>query len=327
MIIASIYALLAAAAWGTSDFISLIPSRKVGYYITATFLQTIGFAEVLVYVLVTNPSQMSIFISHPALSVVGILVGVFAYLSILFLLRGFTIGAMSIVSPISATYPVITILLSIAFLGATLEGVQTLGIALLLTGIIMAGIRLSELRKPKPLVSSNQDPSVNLPDIVQSSSVVDKQNSQGSSSNGRIVRGVIPAMGTAICAGLVFFGLGFVTPVFGSLPPVILVKGTATGLSFALLGTFKQKFHIPRNRTIFFLVIIGALDSLGLIFFNLGVLVAGSNLPIVVTISSMGTILTVLLANIFYKERLDKIQYLGIAILLIGLSIVLYFST
>ncbi len=328
MILGAIFGLLAAASWGASDFVSLVPSRRIGYYLTASFLQLVGLVEVSAYVFIVNPSILSLAVSNPRILLVNFLVGILGFLSILFLLRGFLKGVMSIVSPIASTYPVFTIILSVLFLSATVGGIQAVGIALLLTGIILAGFKVSELRKagvlPDPGAPSSP---VNLSNLGNPATALEKPSRFGLGSPHKwITKGVGSALGTALCAGFVFFGLGFVTPVFGSILPVFVIKGAATGASFALLIPLKQKFQVPNGRTMILLIFVGALDALGLIFFNLGILTAGASFPIVVTISSLGTVLTIILANVFYKERLDQIQYFGILVLLVGLSTVLYFS-
>ena len=326
MIISSIYALLAAGSWGVADFVSLVPSRRIGYYLTACFLQLVGFVEVSVYVLFVNPSALSLASSFPKLFIVTIVVGILGFMSILFLLRGFSKGVMSVVSPISSTYPVITILLSVIFLSATLSGIEALGIAALLTGIVLAGIKISELRRPR----TNFDlpsPSGGFSNPKPFAALQKTGSSESGSSNKWITKGVGSALGTSLCAGVLFFGLGFVTPSLGYILPVIVMKGAASLASIALLSPLKQKFQVPEMKLTLLLVGLGVLDAMGLIFFNLGIFTAGSSLPIVVTISSMGTVLTIILARTFYKEKLDLIQYLGIVVLLAGLSVVLYFSS
>jgi len=132
-------------------------------------------------------------------------------------------------------------------------------------------------------------------------------------------------LGALLCAGIGLFGLGVVASVLGSILSVVVLKLSETIAAFIFFLVVSKKFVKPSRRTWGWLILIGASDAGGFATYNIGVLTAGSSLPIVVTLSSLLGVVTVLLARIFYKERLEKIQTLGIVIIFVAVAAILYF--
>jgi drug/metabolite transporter (DMT)-like permease len=64
---------------------------------------------------------------------------------------------------------------------------------------------------------------------------------------------------------------------------------------------------------------------MGFITFNLGLLSADNSLPIVVTLSGMVGVVTIELARIFYHEKLEPVQLLGVLIIFVGVGTVSYY--
>jgi drug/metabolite transporter (DMT)-like permease len=323
----AVFGLLTAACWGLSDFLSRRPARRIGYYLTASYLQLVGLTEISAYVLVLAPASLSKLGSNGPVLAANLLIGVATFFSLTFLLRGFSRGNMSIVSPVASTYPVITIFLSALFLGETVAGIQAFGVAVLLGGIILAGINLRELRgKPALAVAQSEAPLAASSSADGTLAKTALSPTAGPQSSSRwFTRGLGSAVSSCVLSGVLLFGLGFVTPAFGSALTVLVIRVASTAASFALIKPLGQKFQLPNLRVVPWIVVVGSLDLLGLVLFNLGILSAGNSLPIVTTISGMATVLTIILAGGLYREKLDAIQYVGVTVLLLGLALVLYF--
>ena len=103
--------LLTALSWGSADFLARFATRKIGTFRTMLYMQLTGF------LLLTAVLHWLGGWGHLADGsgwrpwAWGILVGVLNTFGTLALYRSFEIGKMSIVAPISASYPVLTMLL------------------------------------------------------------------------------------------------------------------------------------------------------------------------------------------------------------------------
>lgn len=67
----------------------------------------------------------------------AVFTGVFGYLGVVFFLFALRTGQVSVVAPLSAVYPVITVALGVALLGESLSGVQIAGAVLALVGVAL----------------------------------------------------------------------------------------------------------------------------------------------------------------------------------------------
>ncbi len=126
---AALLALGGALCWGVGDFFGGLASRRLAVITVLAVSQAIGLAGLLVWVLVAGDAFPGISPLLPA-AAAGIagLVGLGA------LYRGFAVGAMGIVAPISAASPIVVLAVD-ATKGKTPAPLQWLGIALVLTGI------------------------------------------------------------------------------------------------------------------------------------------------------------------------------------------------
>lgn len=96
-ILAAIFALAAAVAWGSGDFTSGTVTRRIGPFHTVLISYTIGMLA-LVIVALARQEQLP-----PAADLVwGALAGISGMVGLGFLLRGFATGRMGIVAPVSA---------------------------------------------------------------------------------------------------------------------------------------------------------------------------------------------------------------------------------
>jgi len=139
----------------------------------------------------------------------------------------------------------------------------------------------------------------------------------------RLATGVGYAIAAFLALGFTYFGLKFVVGGFGAFLPVFLMR-----LMSAIILTggvvLTPKVHSRGNVSSYFLLvtIIGIVDTLGNITYNLGIL--GGAVSVVSTISGLFSAVTVLLAFIVLKERLVAHQIVGLLAILVGVSIIGY---
>jgi drug/metabolite transporter (DMT)-like permease len=127
--VASLLALAAALLWGAGDFLGGIATRRIGVLVVLAVSQSIGLAGVLLWVVIARDPFPGIVQLLPAAA--GGLAGVVGLAA---LYRGFAVGAMGIVAPISAASPLVPLAVDAAH-GIKPGTLQWLGVALVLAGI------------------------------------------------------------------------------------------------------------------------------------------------------------------------------------------------
>jgi drug/metabolite transporter (DMT)-like permease len=128
--VAALLALGGALCWGVGDFFGGLASRRTAVLTVLALSQAIGLAGIVVWVAVSGDAFPGAFELLPAAGA-----GVAGAIGLGALYRGFAIGAIGIVAPISAAAPVVPLAVDGAG-GDVPDALQWLGIALVLTGIV-----------------------------------------------------------------------------------------------------------------------------------------------------------------------------------------------
>jgi drug/metabolite transporter (DMT)-like permease len=136
---AALFALLAAAAWGSGDFTGGLVARRVGPFHTVLISYSVGLF-VLVVVALARLEALP-----PLIDLLwGALAGLFGLAGLGFLLRGFATGRMGIVAPVSAVLAAAIPVVFAAFTEGLPSPLQLSGF-----GLALAGIWL--ISRPEPL--------------------------------------------------------------------------------------------------------------------------------------------------------------------------------
>ena len=135
---ASLLALAAALMWGAGDFFAGIATRRIGVLAVLAISEAIGLAGVAVWVVVAGDPFPGVQELLPAAA--G---GVAGIVGLAALYRGFAVGAMGIVAPISAASPLVPLAVDTAH-GITPGALQWLGVACVVGGIVVLS------REPSP---------------------------------------------------------------------------------------------------------------------------------------------------------------------------------
>jgi drug/metabolite transporter (DMT)-like permease len=134
-LVAVLFGLFVAFGYGVADFLGAKASKKIG---PVTSLTAINIVLVLTY----TPLYLFLPDSGLALTPAGVGFALLGSLllnaaSILFF-KGLAAGPVSIVSPISAAYPLVSALLAVAVFGAHLSGRQLGAIIIIVAGVLTA---------------------------------------------------------------------------------------------------------------------------------------------------------------------------------------------
>ncbi len=128
--------LVAALCWGSTDVAAAIAGRRLGSLRVAAIVQVTTLATLVVLCLIRGSGLPSDPADLAVSAVTGI-VAAGAYLSFFTALR---IGPLSVVSPVVAAYGGLTVILAVLLRGETLTPLQAIGAALATIGVILAGL-------------------------------------------------------------------------------------------------------------------------------------------------------------------------------------------
>jgi drug/metabolite transporter (DMT)-like permease len=287
--------LAGAVFWGGADFAARFSSRRVGAYRTLLYMQLFGFVALSAYLKFTGGfSRVGAHGWHPwAFAVAAGLMNMTASLALYY---SFQVGVMSIVAPVSSSYPALTVMLSLLS-GERLAPVRGAGLAVTLVGVILAA---TSFAAPAP---SGSDPSA------------------PARSKAHVSRGVGWAIFAAVFFGLLFWFLGYyVVPVVGSVVSVWVIR--LTSFSVLALGAVpaRQTIGLPGGRVWWLLAAVGVMDTAAFIANNAGL--ATGQVSVVSVLASLYGAVTVLLSWIFLRERLERTQWLGVALIFVGIVLV-----
>ncbi len=286
--------LAAALSWGFADFLARFATRRIGALRTLFYMQAAGF----VFLTAALPRLGGWGHLHDGSGWApwgwGALAGTLNTCAMFALYRSFEIGKLSIVAPISASYPALTVLLSV-LTGERLTPGRGAGIALTVAGVILASAGAVEAR----------DGSVK--DAPQ-------RPKKGSA-------GILWALFAALVFGVLFWLLGIrVVPRVGGPASVWMIRLTSTLLSAVLVLALRQRVWPPVRASLGNLALLvagmGLLDTAAFVCNNLGVLF--EQVSVVSVLTSLYGAVTVALAAAFLREKLAWWQWTGIALIFGG---------
>jgi drug/metabolite transporter (DMT)-like permease len=285
-----ILGLTGAVCWGMADFAARFASRRVGAYRTLFFMQFFGFLALSAYIKFTGGfSHVAPGWQPWALTVAAGLLNVTASLS---LYHSFEIGVMSIVGPVSSSYPALTVALAVAS-GERIHALRGIGMAVTFIGVILAAMSFA----PK---------------------TSDASNSNSASTGAYLSRGVGWAILAAVGFGFMFWFLGFhVVPLVGDTVSVWVMRLTAL-VSLAVFALpARQNIRPPHGGVWWMLASVGLMDTAAFVANNAGLHIGP--VSVVSVLASLYGAVTVLLSWIFLRERLERSQWLGIVLIFVGI--------
>ena len=294
-----ILGLAAAIFWGAADFLARYSTRMIGTYRTLFFLQFFGLVGLSIYLAVSGEFGrlfQSMFWEAWAWALLAAFLNVFSSLA---LYRAFEVGVLTVVSPIAASSAALAVVFALLS-GETVSVAHGIGIIAALFGVALAATAFSSVKS------------------VQDSKIIDALPQQ---RKGILPRGVALALVASLGYGIIFWVLGFrVTPVLGGIAPVWLIRLTTVWTLALFVVPLKQHIHVPRGSVWWFIAGVGILDTAAYVSFTIGL--TGGQVAIIGVIASLFSAVTVLLAWIFIREKLQWNQWLGIAIIFVAIVLV-----
>lgn len=282
--------LLTALTWGGSDFIARFATRRVGTLRTTLYMQFTGL--VLLTILLPKLGGWGHLADGSGWAPWGwgILAGSLNACSALTFYRSFEVGKMAVVAPLSASYPVLTLLLS-WITGERLTTPRIAGIVFTLLGVaIVAG--------------GEKAPGENSTEAAKESG-----------------KGVGWALLTAIEFGVLFWLLGFrIVPRVGAVQTVWMIRLASTILVVAVTFFAKQPMHLPRGDVRWMALGMGVMDTGAFVLSNRGMQM--EQVAVIGVLGSLYGAVTVGLAAVFLREHVSRWQGAGIAAIFAGIYLI-----
>ena len=312
--LAIILGLTGALCWGGADFAARFASRRVGAYRTLFFMQFFGFIALSVYLKFRGGFFEGIAPGwHPwALAVLAGVINMIASLSLYY---SFQIGVMSIVGPVSSAYPALTVALAIAS-GERITALRGAGLAVTLVGVILAATTFTSA------AASTLNETAAKESATKETGAKDSAAKEtAAKETAHLSKGVGWAILAALGFGVLFWFLGFyVVPAVGPTISVWVIRLTSFSvLALAAIPT-RQSLKLPIGSVWWLLAAVGFLDTAAFVANNAGL--HTGQVSVVSVLASLYGAVTVILAWIFLREKLERSQWFGIILIFAGIVLV-----
>jgi drug/metabolite transporter (DMT)-like permease len=286
-----LFGLLTALSWGSADLFARFASRKIGALRAMLYMQLTGFVLLTIALRWLGGWGHLDGDSGWKPWVWGICVGVLNTCGTLALYRSFEIGKMSIVAPISASYPALTMLLA-ATTGERLTALRLGGFTLILVGV------LTVARGEEIPVSANPVPHATL--------------------GGKPHLGVGWALLSAVTFGVMFWILGIrAVPLLGSAQTVWVIRLTSLALTATAILALRKPIRLPGTEANGWILGMGILDTSAYVLNNYGMRL--EQVSVVSVLSSLYGAVTVGLAATILREKITRIQWVGVVAIFLGI--------
>ena len=282
--------LLTALTWGGSDFLARFATHRIGTLRTMFYMQATG----LVLLSICLPWLGGWGHLHDGSGwqpwAWGLLAGCINACSTLTLYRSFEIGKMAVVAPLSASYPALTVILSLLS-GERLTTARAVGIICTMLGIVM---------------------------VARGEKAPHEDDVEARARSGK---GTGWALCSALGFGVLFWLLGNrIVPRVGAPQTVWMIRLTCVFITGMILLVAKQSFGVPRGPVRWWVWGMGLLDTSAFVVSNRGM--QFEQVAIVSVLGSLYGAVTVGLAAVFLREHVAKWQWAGIATIFAGILLI-----
>lgn len=209
----------------------------------------------------------------------------------LILYKAFAVADVTVASGIICTYPIISTVITVLFLGETVSLLSASFITLLVIGAILIGLDWDKLKLKK----------------------------LGKDS---FIKGLPWALLSLIVHAIYFPALGNLTASGQWEFKLLGIKAFALIiLAITYIVIKKSKFVLTKNKLIAG-TILGFLEVLGWIGLSYSSSNSTGMIAIIVALGSSAPLVTAIIARVYLKEKLHFMQYIGIMIVVIGLTLI-----
>lgn len=276
-----IWGVLSLLSWGVADYLGRQLSIRMGSLVASFYVQSVGILVPVVYFLgEVSLRGVDTSLDWRALATWGPLLGLLWMLAYLAYYRGLQTGMVSVVTAVASAWLAVSVLVAVLFLGELIGPVQLLLIAIIIGGILLLALRNTSTTR----------------------------ETQGT--------GLWFGIGAMLAIGL---GAAFLKPLSHAVGPVmatLVPKLITATLLWVLIQVQRTPLSGPEGRPWRLILPASALDSLGYVFYTIGV--SRAPIFIIAPVAAAHPIVTMTLAWFLLHERPSRLQALGIGITIIG---------
>ena len=274
-----IWGLISLFSWGVADYLARIYATKGGSLRTAFYIRVISlFPPLLIFPVQAYLGQLYQPIDWTVVLKLGPILGIVFALAYVAYYRGLETGTVSIVVAVASAWFAVGVILAFILLDEVLSARQILIIGIIAAGIIM----LSGLQKSTTGKPTGFSYGVASMLLLGTATLLLKYLGEAS---GPIITSFVGSIGSIIVLWIWLRISGF-------------------------------KVGLPKRDGIHVLMIAGLLDVGGVLCMIIGL--SQAPIFIVASLSAAHPIVTMVLALIFLKERLSKVQTVGVMLTVLG---------
>jgi bacterial/archaeal transporter family protein len=269
--------------WGVYDFLGGVYSKQIGPFKSFFWSQLAGLISLLLLLV-----AFTISFNVPILVIILLpIAAIFYSAGYLLFFKGFELGNVSIVAAAMNLWAVFTMLFAFLFMGQRLSPMQSVGVFMILSGVTLASLNWSDIKN----------------------------------HSFRLSLGVKETV-----LGAFFFGVFWnisevISEKIGWLPTTLFVKFGI--IVFLLLFAFLIKRELILTKatpqTIIMVLLMGSIEAGAVAIVNYGLMVGDAIL--ITPIASALSIVTITLAIIFLKDKVTKLQGLGMIAAIVGIIV------
>ena len=269
--------------WGIYDFLGGVYSKQIGPFKSFFWSQLAGLISLLLLLI-----AFSINLNIPILVIILLPIAAIVYSAgYLFFFKGFEIGNVSIVAATMNLWAVFTMLFAFIFMSQRLSTMQSLGVFMIISGVTLASLNWSDIKNHRFKLS-------------------------------------LGVKETAL--GAFFFGVFWnisevISERIGWLSTTLFVKFGI--IVFLLLFSFLIKRELALTKATpkikIMVLLMGIIEAGAVAIVNYGLTIGDAIL--ITPIASALSIVTITLAIIFLKDRITKLQGLGMIVAIAGIIV------
>jgi len=269
--------------WGIYDFLGGVFAKQIGSFKSLFWSQLAGLISIFLLAIFFRSS-----INVPVLVIILSLIAAMLYSAgYLFFFKGFEMGNVSIVAATMNLWAVFTMLFAFLFMGQRLSALQTLGVLMIIFGATLASLNWEEIRNQRFQLSAGV-----------------KEAVFGAFFFGvfwNVSEIISEKVGWVLTTLFVKFGIILFLLIFS-----LLVK---QGIGLTKIST--------KTKTI--ILLMGVIEAGAVALVNYGLTIGDAIL--ITPIASALSIVTIALAIIFLKDKVTKIQGIGIITAIVGIIV------
>lgn len=267
--------------WGLYDFFGGLFSKRIGNFKTFFWSQLAGlvFATLLTVAFAIN-------LNIPTRIVILIpIASIFYAVAYLLFFKGFELGNVSIISATMNLWAVFTMLFAFIFLGQRLSTFQFLGVLMIIAGVALVSLKWSDIKD----------------------------------QNIKLLSGIKETILAALLFGIFWNLSEIISEKIGWVSTTLFVK---IGIVlFMLLFSLKADRELRIAKTTpklqMMILFAGVLEAAAVASVNWGLTIG--DVILVTPISSALSIVTIAMAVIFLKEKITKLQGIGMTMVITGI--------